>query len=174
MRKHLLKNLTAFSCAVLLFSACKEYNPAELVNCEKAALDVRMNGQYANMKILSATLLRTESQLQKYKLLSLEAYTDTMRVVMNVTDGPYSSARLASDSLQLKTYIYNRMPGRETAGKVVLAVKNQFLTTDSAAVTITEADVVSRTVTGTYYIRTTAPERIVSGAFTKVCFNSIQ
>lgn len=174
MHKHLLKKLAAIGCIIILLSACKEYNPAELVNCEKAAFDVRMNGQYANLKILSATLLRTADQAQQYKLLSMEAYTDSMRVVMNVTDGPYSSARLNADSLQLKTYTYSRRPGAETSGKVLLSVRNLAQVTDSAAVTFTEVDIASRTVTGTYYIQTVNPERKINGAFTKVCFNSIQ
>ncbi len=174
MRKHLLNTFAAVCCGLLLFSACKEYNPSELVNCEKAALDVRVNDRATTMKILSSNLLRTESQAQHFKLLSIEAYADTVRVVMNIADGPYPSAKLYSDSLQLKTYSYSRKNGSDTSGKVLLGIRGQFLVTDSAAVTISEIDVVSRTISGTYYVQTANPQVKANGAFTKVCFHSIK
>ncbi|AWO01635.1 hypothetical protein DLD77_07970 [Chitinophaga alhagiae] len=155
-------------------AACQKYNPAELVNCEKAAMNVHMNGQSTSLKIKSSTLLRTESLSRSFKLLSLEAYIDTMKVVMNIADGPYPTAGLANDSLQLKTYSYSRKAGADTSGRVVLGIKDRFYVTDSAAVTITEVDVAARTITGTYYIQTVNPVREANGAFTKVCYLSIK
>lgn len=174
MNNHLLKTFAVISCAALLLSACKEYNPAELVNCEKAAMDVRMDGRVTSLKILSSTLLRTESQSISFKLLSMEAYVDTMRVVMNIADGPYSSDKLMSDSLQLKTYTYSRRAGSDTSGRVLLGIRNQFYVTDSASVTISEIDLAGRTITGSYYIKTTNPALQANGGFTKVCFVSIK
>lgn len=175
MSKHLLNRFAAFCCALLLLSAaCQKYNPAELVNCEKAAMDVRMNGQSTSLKIKSSTLLRTESLSQSFKLLSLEAYIDTMKVVMNIADGPYADARLGNDSLQLKTYSYSRKAGADTTGRVILGIKDKFYVTDSASVTITEVDVAARTITGTYYIQTASPVLKANGAFTKVCYLSIK
>lgn len=174
MSKHLLSKLAAFSCTLFLLSACQDFNPAELVNCEKAAMDVRMDGRMTSLKILSSTLLRTENQSANFKTLSLEAYVDTIRVVMNVADGPYPVDKLLSDSLQLKTYTYSRTSGSDTSGKVLLGMNKQFYVTDSASVTIMEIDVPNRTITGTYYVQTVNPVLKVNGAFTKVCFLSIK
>jgi hypothetical protein len=104
----------------------------------------------------------------------MEASVDTMRVIMNIADGPYPAEKLANDSLQLKTYSYSRRAGSDTSGRVLIGIKNGFLVTDSASVTITEIDFAGRTVTGTYYIQTTNPVLKANGGFTKVCFVSIK
>ncbi|MRG46371.1 hypothetical protein GFS24_14710 [Chitinophaga sp. SYP-B3965] len=175
MTKHLMNSLAVICCGFFFMPACKDYNAAELLNCEKAAIDLRVDNQIVPMKILSSTLLRTGS----FKVLSLEAFVDTMKVVMNIKDGAYNNEiQLLSDSLKVKTYSYSRKTGQDTTGLVLVGVKigqdYKFLKTDSAAFTITEIDPDNKNLTGNYYIQTTSPVLKISGAFTKVCFLSIK
>lgn len=175
MTKNLVNSLAVICCAFFFLPACQDYNAAELVNCEKAAIDLRVDSRIIPMKILSSTLLRTGN----FKVLSLEAYVDTMKVVMNIKDGIYNnSIQLLSDSLRVKTYSYSRKAGQDTTGLVLAGIKvgqdYKFFNTDSAAFTITEIDPANRNITGNYYIQTTNPVLKISGAFTKVCFLSIK
>lgn len=179
MTKLLLNSLAVLCCGLFLMPACKDYNAAELLNCEKAAIDLRVDNRVVNMKILSSTLLRTTSPTGSFKVLSLEAIVDSMKVVMNIKDGIYTnSLQLLSDSLHVKTYSYSRKAGQDTTGLVLLAAKTgqdyKFYATDSAAFTITEIDPNNKNITGTYYIQTTSPAYKITGAFTKVCFHSIK
>lgn len=180
MTKHLVNSLAVICCGIFLMPACTDYNAAELLNCEKAAIDLRVDNRIIPMKILSSTLLRTSNATGSFKVLSLEASVDTMKVVMNIKDGAYSSSsvQLLSDSLKVKTYSYSRKNGQDTSGLVLVGAKigqdYKFFTTDSAAFTITEIDPANRNITGNYYIQTTNPVLKVSGVFTKVCFLSIK
>jgi hypothetical protein len=175
MTKHLVNSLAVICCAFFFMPACTDYNAAELLNCEKAAIDLRVDNRVVPMKILSSTLLRTGS----FKVLSLEAFVDTVKVVMNIKDGVYNNdIQLLSDSLAIKTYSYSRKTGQDTSGLVLVGVKAgqdyTFFKTDSAAFTITEIDPANRNLTGNYYIQTSNPVLKISGAFTKVCFLSIK
>lgn len=179
MTKHLVNSLAVICCGFFFMPSCTDYNAAELVNCEKAAIDLRIDNRIISMKILSSTLLRTTTATGGFKVLSLEASVDTMKVVMNIKDGIYNnSVQLLSDSLNVKTYSYSRKTGQDTTGLVLAGVKAgqdyKFYTTDSAAFTITEIDPANRNITGVYYLQTTNPVLKISGAFTKVCFLSIK
>lgn len=178
MTKHLVNSLAVICCGIFMPS-CTDYNAAELINCEKAAIDLRVDNRIIPMKILSSTLLRTSHATGSFKVLSLEAIVDTVKVVMNIKDGVYSSdIQLLSDSLKVKTYSYSRKTGQDTSGLVLVGAKigqnYKFFTTDTAAFTITEIDPANRNITGNYYIQTTNPVLKISGAFTKVCFLSIK
>ena len=179
MTKHLVNSLAVICCAFFFMPACTDYNAAALLNCEKAAIDLRIDSRMIPMKILSSTLLRTTNTSGSFKVLSLEAYVDTMKVVMNIKDGVYNnSIQLLSDSLKIKTYSYSRKTGQDTTGLVLAGIKvgqdYKFYTTDSAAFTITEIDPANKNITGVYYLQTTNPVLKISGAFTKVCFLSIK
>lgn len=179
MTKLLMNSLAVICCGLFFMPACKDYNAAELLNCEKAAIDLRIDNKLMPMKILSSTLLRTTSAAGSFKVLSLEAFVDSMKVVMNIKDGIYNNAtQLLSDSLHVKTYSYSRKPGQDTTGLVIVGTKTgqdyKFYATDSAAFTITEIDPDNKNITGYYYIQTTSPVYKISGAFTKVCFHSIK
>ncbi len=179
MTKHLVNSLAVICCAFFFMPACTDYNAAALLNCEKAAIDLRIDSRMIPMKILSSTLLRTTNTSGSFKVLSLEAYVDTMKVVMNIKDGVYNnSIQLLSDSLKIKTYSYSRKTGQDTTGLVLAGIKvgqdYKFYTTDSAAFTITEIDPANKNITGFYYLQTTNPVLKISGAFTKVCFLSIK
>lgn len=180
MTKHLVNSLAVICCGFFFMPACTDYNAAELVNCEKAAIDLRIDSRIIPMKILSSTLLRTTNATGSFKVLSLEAFVDTIKVVMNIKDGVYnsSSVQLLSDSLKVKTYSYSRKTGQDTSGLVLAGIKvgqdYKFFTTDSAAFTITEIDPANKNITGIYYLQTTNPVLKISGAFTKVCFLSIK
>ncbi|WP_343304923.1 hypothetical protein AAHN97_25560 [Chitinophaga niabensis] len=179
MTKHLVNSLAVICCGFFFMPACTDYNAAELINCEKAAIDLRVDNRIISMKILSSTLLRTTNATGSFKVLSLEASVDTMKVVMNIKDGVYNnSVQLLSDSLKVKTYSYSRKTGQDTTGLVLAGIKvgqdYKFYTTDSAAFTITEIDPVNKNITGVYYLQTTNPVLKISGAFTKVCFLSIK
>lgn len=179
MTKHLVNSLAVICCGFFLMPACTDYNAAELINCEKAAIDLRVDNRIISMKILSSTLLRTTNATGSFKVLSLEASVDTMKVVMNIKDGVYNnSVQLLSDSLKVKTYSYSRKTGQDTTGLVLAGIKvgqdYKFYTTDSAAFTITEIDPANKNITGVYYLQTTNPVLKISGAFTKVCFLSIK
>lgn len=175
MYKHLLKFFTATGCAALLFTACSDYDPNELLNCEQAAFYLSGNGETRSLKLLSANLLRS----QETKLLAVEAYyKDSVRVLLNLADAGYTGAGLKNDSLHPGTFIFSARQANASPGKVILGFKAgkeyQFLTTDSASVTITEIDVLNRTVSGSYFVQTLNPAREMQGVFSKVCFRSIQ
>lgn len=175
MRSHLLIFFSAIGCAGLLLPGCSDYNPAAVLNCEKAAINLTNNGTTASLKLLSANMLRNEN----LKLLSVEAYLqDSIRVILNLSDAGYTGGELRNDSLHTGDYIFStRYPGANV-GKVVIGVRNgqdyTFLTTDSSSITIREIDVANRHFSGAYYVETLNPARKMSGDFSKVCFLSIQ
>jgi hypothetical protein len=175
MHKHLLKFLTATGCAALLFTACSNYDPNELLNCENAAFSLSGNGDARSLKLLSANMLRS----QNLKLLAVEAYyKDSARVLLNLAAAGFSADGLKSDSLPSGTFVFSLRQASASPGKVVLGFKTgkeyQFLTTDSSSITITEIDAATRTVSGTYYVETLNPAMEMQGSFSKVCFRSIQ
>ncbi|RPD40279.1 hypothetical protein EG028_16670 [Chitinophaga barathri] len=158
-----------------MFSACSDYDPAALLNCEKAAFNLADSNGVNSLKLLSANMLRN----QNLKLLSIEAYfKDSVRVVLNVADAGYNSAGLQHDSLHTGSYLFSTRQVNASSGKVVLGVKNgkdyKFLTTDTSSITIFEVDVINRTISGSYYVETVNPAMKMHGGFSKVCFLSIQ
>lgn len=175
MRKNLLKSFTAIGCASLLLSACSDYDPAALLNCEKAAFNLADSNTVHSLKMLSANMLRN----QDLKLLSMEAYLqDSVRVILNIADTSYRGQALQNDSLRTGTYTFSLRQSGPHSGKALLGLKDgkdyKFLTTDTSAITILEIDVTNRNVSGAYYIETLNPARKLSGGFSKVCFQSIQ
>ncbi len=175
MLKDLLKRFTAIGCASLLLSACSDYDPAALLNCEKAAFNLSDSTAVHSLKMLSANMLRN----QDLKLLSMEAYLqDSVRVILNLSDASYDDQGLQNDSLHTGEYTFSPRQSGPNTGKVLLGLKDgkdyKFLTTDTSSVTILEIDVANRNVSGAYYIETVNPSRKLYGGFSKVCFQSIQ
>lgn len=179
MTKHLLYSITAIGCAFLFFTTCSKYDDPSLQNCENAMANIRVNNTQYALKILSSTLLRPSGNTGKFKLLSVEAYIDTVKVVINVADIDYfTNDQLRKDSIGTRTYTYSQKAGSDTTGRVLIGVRRGqqyiFRTTDTAAVTITAVDPERRTISGNYYLRTKAPEVIATGTFSEVCFLSIR
>ncbi|MBO9152759.1 hypothetical protein ACFOTA_11115 [Chitinophaga sp. GCM10012297] len=174
MPRDLLKFFTAIGCTGLLLSGCSDYNPNAVLNCEQAAFNLANNGTFNSLKLLSANMLRNEN----VKLLSVEAYQDSIRVILNLSDTRYSGNTLRNDSLHTGDYIFSLRNQYPDAGKVVIGVKNgkdyTFLSTDTSSITIREMDVANRNLSGSYYVETVNPVMKLSGVFSKVCFQSIQ
>lgn len=178
MTKRLLLSLTAIGCAVLFFTTCSKSDDPSLQNCENAIADIHYSGNLYPLKILSSTLLRPSGNTGRFKLLSVEAYIDTVKVVLNVADvGYFTNDQLRQDSIGTRTYTYSRAAGSDTTGRVLIGVRRgqqySFHTTDTASIHITAVNPEKRTVTGNYFFRTTAPVITATGTFSEVCFLSI-
>lgn len=163
----------------MLLSACTN-DTLPSPNCDNAKVEVRPAGgqETIPLRLFSSTLLRTGNSTGSIKLLSLEAYSDSVKIVMNIADGVYrNAAQLQSDSLGLKTYSYARKAGSDTTGRVLFGIKNgqafNIYITDSSAVTLTEVDRNAHTVSGRYYLQTISPALKIEGSFSKACFLSL-
>lgn len=179
MTNRLLYLFTAIGCVILFFTTCSKSDDPSLQNCEKAVADIHVNNQSFPLKILSSTLLRPSGNNGKFKLLSVEAYIDTVKVLINVADvSAFSNDELAKDSIGIKTYYYSRTTGSDTTGRVLIGVRQgqqyRYHTTDTASVSITAVNIEKRTVSGNYYLRTIAPVITATGTFSDVCFLSIK
>lgn len=177
MTKHCLLYLTVI-CATLLFATCTR-DDSYFQNCEDSMAEMRVNNRVIPLQILSSTLLRTNNGSGNFKLLSVEAFIDTVKVVLNIADGYYTSNdQLQIDSLRTRTYTYTQQSNKDTSGLVLVGVRQgqsyAFHTTDSASVTITGVDTQKRTVSGYFYFRTTSPVATATGNFSNVCFLSIR
>lgn len=179
MTNRLLYLFAAIGCVILFFTTCSKSDDPSLRNCENSIADMRINNQLYPLKILSSTLLRPAGNNGKFKLLSVEAYIDTVKVLINVADiSAFSNDELRKDSIGIKTYYYSRSAGSDTTGRVLIGIRRgqqySYYTTDTASVSITAVNIEKRTVSGNYYLRTAAPVVTATGTFSEVCFLSIK
>lgn len=179
MTKRLLYLSVAFGCVILFFATCSKSDDPSLQNCENSIANIHVNNQFYPLKILSSTLLRPAGNMGRFKLLSVEAYIDTVKIVINVADvSAFSNDQLRMDSIGIRLYTYSRKAGSDTTGRVLIGVRRgqeyRYHTTDSASVNITAVDIERRTVSGNYYFRTVEPVVTATGNFSEVCFLSIQ
>lgn len=138
-----------------------------------------MDGRQQQLSLLNSYLARIHNNDGHFKLYTLEALSDSFKIVMNLTDGSYSIGEgLLVDSIVQKTYTYSRTHEADTSGLLVLGIKAgdayNFYATDTAAITVTGVDPVARTISGKYYFVTKDATVTGSGSFNRVCFLSFR
>lgn len=161
----------------LLISACgSDDGMAE--NCSQSAIGLTIGGRPQQLTLVSSNMIRITNIAGSYKLLSVEAIADSVKVIANITTGHYRTySELQSDSIPVGVYTYSRT-GTDSSGRILVGISAgsyyQFAITDTASINITTVDPVNRTITGSYYVRTSSPAFTASGYFSKVCFQSLR
>ncbi|ASZ10487.1 hypothetical protein CK934_05605 [Chitinophaga sp. MD30] len=162
---------------MLAVTSCKRSGDSAPYNCTSAAMQLQIAGKTVTMRVVNNTLFRSRTDTGKFKLMSLEALSDSVRLVLNIKDGPYEESSLGSDAMQLKTYSFAKGTSN-TGGFMVLGVKSgsgyRFADTDTSAITITKISPEDHIISGTYYFEADNRTTIGKGTFTNVCFSSLK
>ncbi|NSL89575.1 hypothetical protein [Chitinophaga solisilvae] len=158
-------------------NACQSDFNTPIISCPNMSMSATLENTTRSMQLSTNTIFRQQIDSGGAKYLSLEAVSDSIRIVINVVDGVYPDHKLADDSLRLKTYIFSRaakLQGGLVAGAVKTGQEDyRYLTTDTSSVTITRVNTKLKTVTGTFYFE--ASNRTVkgSGVFVSACYVSL-
>lgn len=170
--------LVTASCLLMLAAnSCKRSGDTPPYNCTSAAMQLQVNGKNTNLRVINNTLFRSRTDTGKFKLMSLEALSDSVRLVLNIKDGPYEDASLGSDALLLKTYSFSKGTSNN-GGFMVFGVKSgsgyRFADTDTSAITINKISLEEHIISGTYYFEADNRTTVGRGTFTNVCFSSLK
>lgn len=175
MRKfYALLSLSGLCCLLLL--SCQQDVEAPPLQCESAQLYMRAGETLAPLFLSSNNLFRQDTDTGGYKLLSLEAYSDSIKMVINVIDGPYHDHQMLNDSLAFKTYHYSAA-SRLKGGLVMVGVREgkgyRYLQTDSSSVTIIRMNIKKQLVSGSFYVEAEGRSYKGEGRFTNACYVSL-
>jgi hypothetical protein len=173
--RHLAALITGLF-TLLLSSCTSDDGMAE--NCSQSAIGLTIAGQPQQLSLVSSNMIRITNIAGSYKMLNVEAIADSVKVIANIITRHYPNyTELQSDSIPVGVYTYSRT-GADSSGRILVGVSNgsayKFAITDTASVNITTMDPVNRTITGSYYVRTSSPAFTATGYFNKVCFQSLR
>ncbi|WP_143308413.1 hypothetical protein [Chitinophaga vietnamensis] len=174
---NLLFGKLALLCAVSsgMLVSCQTSVDTPIINCPGMSIMGRIGDTSSRLNLSGATLFRQENDSAFSKYLSIEALSDSMKVIINIIDGPYTDGKIADDSIHTQTYYFSRSR-KIQGGLVVAGVRSlgdyNYLTTDSSQVTITRINTKHQTVSGNYTFY--ANGNITgSGVFDNVCYVSL-
>lgn len=175
----LLRPLPALIAGIFLFyftSCASDDSVAE--NCAESQWSATVGNRSQQLSLISSTMIRITKAEGSYKLLSLEARTDSFKVIANITTGRYLNyTDLQNDSIPVGIYTYSSRT-KDTSGRILIGMGSgdayHFAVTDSAMINITSVDPVKRTITGSYYVSVASPKMTASGFFRKLCFQSLK
>ncbi|PSL49167.1 hypothetical protein CLV51_101497 [Chitinophaga niastensis] len=182
MKDHLTATKNTLLLAVLmlallqLFSACQNEVDTPTLSCPGLSMKASIQNTTNSLNLVSNVVFRQQTDTGGVKFMSLEAISDTMKVLLNVMDGVYDENALKNDSLYLKTYIFSTAADRQ-GGLVVVSVNDGIdykpYTTDTSSITITRINTIKKTISGNFYFA--ANNRTISGkgTFQNACYVSL-
>ncbi|RBL93618.1 hypothetical protein DF182_14015 [Chitinophaga flava] len=125
------------------------------------------------MNLSTSTIFRQQLDGGGTKMLSMEAVSDSFKLVLNLMDGPYPDATIGNDSLKLKTYVYSKT-ARLQSGLVVAAISNMgvynYLNTDTSSITLDFINTKLKKVSGHFYFEADGHKVTGSGEFRNACY----
>ncbi|MBC9933597.1 hypothetical protein [Chitinophaga qingshengii] len=125
------------------------------------------------MNLSTSTLFRQQMDTGAVKFLSIEAVSDSFKIVLNLMDGPYPDAAIKNDSLKLKTYVYSKsrhLQGGLVVGAIKTLVDYDYLQTDTSSITLTFINTKLKKVSGSYYFEANGRTISGSGIFRNACY----
>ncbi|CAL1520969.1 hypothetical protein [Chitinophaga sp. MM2321] len=168
--------LPALAFIVLLCYACQGNIDTPELSCPEMSMTATLGNNTHALNLIANTIFRQKTDTGGHKYLSLEAVSDSLKVIINVTDGIYTGAQLADDTFHLKDYYYSKAANLQ-GGLVVAAEKNSldytYFTTDTSCVIITKINTANKTVSGRFYFAANSRTITGSGIFEHACYVSL-
>lgn len=156
--------------------ACQSDFETPIMSCPEMSMVASVQGSIRSMNLSTSTLFRQQMDSGGVKFLSMEAVSDSFKLVINLVDGTYPDNILVNDSIRLKTYQYSKAAGIQ-GGLVVAAINNlgdyNYLTTDTSSITITRLNTKLKTVSGKFYFEASNHKVSGSGTFQNTCYVSL-
>ncbi|HVI47692.1 MAG TPA: hypothetical protein VM802_22665 [Chitinophaga sp.] len=176
-KKKLLPIIIAAS-ASLPFTACQQKIDTPELSCPELSMTATLQDKTNSLKLVTNTIFSQENDSAVTKYLSLEALSDTMKVIINVIDPGYPYNAKTNDSLRLATYRFSRTANLQ-GGLVVAGMRNKdgsisYFTTDSSSVTINRVNTVRKTVSGTFTFVADKGAIAGKGTFQNACYVTLQ
>lgn len=178
--KHLLVYLQPtmlFLAGAIGFTACQNVIDEPTLSCPEMVFTYTTEGKTTPLNLSSSLLFRAETDSGGQKYVSIEAISDSMKVILNLFDGMYVDSLLANDSIKLKTYTFSRKT-KEQGGLVMVGTRlpgydYHFPDTDSSSITITRINTKRKTITGYYYYTAGGNTVKGQGTFQNTCYTSL-
>lgn len=160
----------------ILLIACKGNEDIPSYNCEGALLKVTIGNVTSALAVNNNTLFRTEEDDGGYKLLTMGAISDSLKIVLNLKSGPYTINGLVNDSIVMDTFLYSTAGKKD--GLVALGIRHNmdgftFPTTDTSAIILTHVNYSQQTISGNYYFEADNHTITGQGTFRNVCYLSL-
>nr|WP_295871829.1 DUF6252 family protein [uncultured Chitinophaga sp.] len=171
---HRKKTIVLVSMVVMLcMVACQRNIDTPILSCPEMTMTGTVQNTSRSMNLSTSTLFRQQLDSGGVKFLSIEAVSDSFKLVLNLMDGPYGDHAIGNDSLKLKTYVYSKAR-RLQGGLVVAAINNSadfnYLRTDTSSITITFINTKLKKVSGTFYFEAEDRKVTGSGTFQNACY----
>lgn len=158
---------------LLCMTACQHDIETPVLSCPEMKMAGTVQNTSRPMSLSTSTLFRQQMDTGAVKFLSIEAVSDSFKIVLNLMDGPYPDATINNDSLKLKTYVYSKSR-RLQGGLVVAATRSvvdyNYLQTDTSSITLTFINTKLKKVSGTYYFEAAGHTISGSGTFQNACY----
>lgn len=163
---------------VFFFPACQQDVDSPSISCPNMLMTTNIENRTITMSYSKSLLFRQQTDTGGLKFLSVETVSDSVKIVLNLTDGIYEDGSLLNDSLHLKTYTFSRR-SYQSGGLVAVAIRDgsgqfNFLTTDTSSVTIRRVNTRSQTISGSFYFADNDKKISGTGTFDNACYLSLQ
>ncbi|MFY0253150.1 hypothetical protein ACDQ55_04265 [Chitinophaga sp. 30R24] len=175
----LLPRIIAVSCLFSILLSCQNTVDTPTMGCSDMDMTTTIQNKARTMNLTSSILFRQHSRNGGAKYLSIEAVSDTFKVILNLEDSRFEDdADLSNDSIHLDTFLFSRT-GPQKGGLVVGAWKNSFgdydyLTTDTSSITIKKINTKKKTISGSFYFLANDRKVLGEGSFENACYLSLQ
>jgi len=159
--------------------ACESNNNSPSYSCSGYTMHLSFEDSMGiNLNITNNTLFRTTTDTGSYRHLATEALVDSMKLIINLLDGPYHGDAVWDDSLPVKLYSYSKAKPEINHGLVLMGIRDgsgvKYYETDTSSVVLTKWDVRKQTMSGTYYFEANGRTVKGAGSFNNVCFVSLK
>lgn len=165
--------IPVFMAFVLCLAACQQDIETPVLSCPEITITGTVQNTTRPMNLSTSTLFRQQLDSGGTKVLSMEALSDSFKLVINLVDGPYPDATIGNDSLKLKTYLYSKTT-RQQNGLVVVAIYNSgsytYLNTDTSSITLDFINTKLKKVSGHFYFEASGHKVTGSGVFRNACY----
>lgn len=164
--------------SLLFLTACSSDSSLS-EDCAETSVTMTVAGKPHSLGLVSSNMIRVTNASGSYKLLNLEAITDSLKFIVNINSGRYANYNdLQTDSIPTGVYTYSSRTGKDTAVRMLIGIRNatgyKYAITDTAMLNITAIDLQHHTISGNYFVETTSPQVTATGTFHKLCFQSIK
>jgi hypothetical protein len=131
-----------------------------------------------NLNVNNNTLFRTTTDTGSYRHLATEALVDSIKLIINLLDGPYHGDAVWSDSVPLKIYNYSKVKPEVKQGLILIGLREgsgvKYYETDTSSVVLTNWDLRKQTMSGSFYFEANGHTVKGAGTFNNVCFVSLK
>jgi len=174
------KPLTCIAISLLLtLSACQNGVDTPSLSCPEMKMTAAIDGRSRPMSLSNSILFRkAEDDEGGEKFFSMEAISDTFKIVLNLTDRAPDATSLKNDSLRLDTFFYSRtgpIKGGLVAASIIDHTGNyNTAVTDTSYIIIKKVNTRNQTISGSFFFMADNLGISGEGAFENACYVSLQ